>query len=106
MKTAKEFPNTTSVTHANLFQSTSILYDKKHLSDKGFRIFAKNLKMHIMEPIRKEQTLNQNHIPIQPSDLIPNHYLSTHRIIHPLTPQLQTTINTPPNAHTMAAQAT
>ncbi|CAB4046310.1 Hypothetical predicted protein, partial [Paramuricea clavata] len=31
-----------------------------------------------MEPIRKEQTLNQNQIPIQPSDLIANHYLSFH----------------------------
>jgi hypothetical protein len=48
----------------------------------------KTLKVHIMEPIRKEQTLNQNHIPIQPSDLIPNNYLSFRRIIHSLTPQL------------------
>jgi hypothetical protein len=27
-----------------LFQSTSILYDKKHLNDNGIKIFAKNLK--------------------------------------------------------------
>jgi hypothetical protein len=39
-----EFKNVTNIEHTNLFQSISILYDKKHLNDKGIKIFAKNLK--------------------------------------------------------------
>ena len=37
-------PNIVQVNHDNLFKSTNILYDKKHLNQKGVKLFAKNLK--------------------------------------------------------------
>ncbi|CAB4034162.1 Hypothetical predicted protein [Paramuricea clavata] len=44
IKISFEFTNTNLVKHDNLFRSTAILYDKKHLNSKGVKIFAKNLK--------------------------------------------------------------
>ena len=47
-KFTNEFPNTTILKHTNLFESTQILYDKKHLNHKGVKIFAKNLKLNLI----------------------------------------------------------
>ena len=66
------------VKHDNLFASRNILYDRKHLNDKGFRLFAKNLKgaffgneiqlqpkarnqKHMKEATRNQQQYNPHH---------------------------------------------
>ena len=63
MKIAKEFPNTTAVTHENLYQSTAILYDRKHLNNKGFKGLAKNLKSAYFGTHQKSANLKRKLYP-------------------------------------------
>ncbi|CAB3979497.1 Hypothetical predicted protein [Paramuricea clavata] len=52
-------PNIIHVKHHNLFRSTNILYDKKHLNQKGVKLFAKNLKGAFFA--RKKNKTKQQH---------------------------------------------
>ncbi|CAB4008714.1 Hypothetical predicted protein [Paramuricea clavata] len=52
-------PNIIHVKHHNLFRSTNILYDKKHLNRKGVKLFAKNLKGAFVA--RKNNKTKQQH---------------------------------------------
>jgi hypothetical protein len=86
-KFTNEFPNTTILKHTNLFESTQILYDKKHLNHKGVKIFAKNLKSAYFGTKRKHYSPKPKPLFHPPTNkqFTPNHrpHQPYHHVPHP-----------------------
>lgn len=78
------------IEHTNLFQASAILYDKKHLNEKGVRLFAKNLKRAFFynTPRRTSKTSMKVEAPHHPNHLhTPSRMVSPSINNHTYTPK-------------------